>query len=192
MFKTRFPLILASQSPRRKEILQAVIDSFTVQSADVDEQSDENIPEKLVVELAKQKARAVFAKHQGTIVIGADTVVSIDAQILGKPKDESEALSMLKHLSGKTHTVYTGVCVCYESNEQSFFEATKVTMGHFDEDTLSSYIQTGEPMDKAGAYGIQGIGGFLVERIEGDYLNVVGLPLHTLVRRMKEQNLLWI
>ena len=172
-------LILASQSPRRRELLKLITSEFQAVCADVDETLPQNIsPQEAVLYLSKIKAQP-FRNNEDT-VIGADTVVCIDGKILGKPQDIDEARAMLNLLSGKTHQVFTGVTVLKGEKECSFFVQTDVTFFALSENEIERYLQTGEPMDKAGAYGIQGYGALLVEKINGDYFNVVGLPVSKL------------
>lgn len=174
-------MILASKSPRRQELLKYITEDFVVKSADVDETLPENItPEDAVKYLSKIKA--VPLKSSDDIVIGADTVVACDGKILGKPKDKNDAKAMLKILSGREHMVYTGVSVIYGDKTETFCAGTKVKFFDLTDEEIDNYISTGEPMDKAGAYGIQGYGSLLVEGIEGDYFNVVGLPISKLNR----------
>ncbi len=171
-------IILASNSPRRKELLEQVGIDFEVKAASVDEITSQTLPQKVVEELSYIKARAVVQNNPGRIILAADTVVAFDGQILGKPKDEEDALRMLQSLSGRSHYVYTGVTLIDEDNTcTTFHECTEVKMYENNDDLLRRYIATGEPMDKAGAYGIQGKGAILVEKINGDYNNVVGLPV---------------
>lgn len=179
-------IILASNSPRRRELLsQAGID-FEVIPADIEEVICDEAPDKVVMSLSKQKALWVAENNPGRIVIGADTIVAYDGEILGKPVDENEALDMLSMLSGRTHKVYTGVTIVRPGKDgfetETFAEETEVVMYQNDRQTLLEYIATGEPMDKAGAYGIQGRGAVLVKEIKGDYNNVVGLPLARVYR----------
>lgn len=182
-------IILASNSPRRRELLaQAGID-FEVIPADIDEVVESDSPAEVVMSLSKQKALWVADQNPYRTVIGADTVVAYDGEILGKPKDEQEALDMLSMLSGRTHKVYTGVTIVRDSategrDVETFAVETSVTMYENDRQTLLEYIATKEPMDKAGAYGIQGKGALLVKEIKGDYFNVVGLPIAELCRRL--------
>ncbi len=174
-------MILASQSPRRRELLQYITKDFEVRVSDADETLPDGItPDGAVVMLSQIKARP-FAQA-GDTVIGADTVVAIDGEILGKPADKADAARMLRRLSGKTHSVFTGVTVIKNGAEHSFCSETKVTFYPLSDAEINRYIATGEPMDKAGAYGIQGYGSLLVERIDGDYFNVVGLPVSRLNR----------
>ena len=178
-------IILASQSPRRKELLgQMGLKGFRIISPDVDETVEENLsPAQLVEELSLRKARAVAAEaDEDDLIIAADTVVSLDGGILGKPSDEREAFAMLSALSGNRHRVYTGVTVLKGNRAVTSHEETIVTFRELDGEEIMDYIETGEPMDKAGAYGIQGLGALLVSGIEGDYFNVMGLPVFRLGR----------
>lgn len=181
-------IILASNSPRRKELLtQAGID-FEVFPADIDENSAESEPDKLVRDLSRQKALWVSRRFPGRAVLAADTVVAFENNILGKPESEKAAFNMLKMLSGREHFVYTGVCVVYpDGSVDSFCEATGVTFFELSAEEIRAYIKTGEPMDKAGAYGIQGKGAVLVESIRGDYYTVMGLPLAKVSRLLKSK-----
>lgn len=172
-------IILASKSPRRKELLSLITTDFIIKTADVDESLPENIsPAEAVKYLSKIKAEPF--KNSEDIIIGADTVVAIDGKILGKPRDKDDAFNMLKSLSGKTHSVFTGVTVIKPESEKTISVETKVKFFPLTDKEIFDYIETNEPMDKAGAYGIQGKGSLLVEGIEGDYFNVVGLPISTL------------
>ena len=212
--KQNVVLILASGSPRRKELLQQAGLEFEVVVSDIEEKITKNKPEEVVLELSEQKCRAVSdefirktpksifdmidIKTGGILIIGADTVVSMDKMILGKPEDSKEAFSMLMKLSGRYHEVYTGVsCKVLQYNEFteglietdsfSFYSETRVNMYPFNEYEALDYIATGEPMDKAGSYGIQGIGERLVESINGDYNNVVGFPLSRFMKELSER-----
>ena len=178
-------IILASQSPRRKELLgQMGLKGFQIISPDVDETVEENLsPSQLVEELSLRKARAVAREaDEDDLIIAADTVVALDGGILGKPADEREAFAMLSALSGNRHRVYTGVTVLRGSWVVTGYEETIVTFRELEPEEIMDYIETGEPMDKAGAYGIQGLGALLVSGIEGDYFNVMGLPVYRLGR----------
>lgn len=183
-------LILASGSPRRKELLEQVGATFEILPAKGEEVITSSSPAQVVMELSAQKAEEVAGRYQeelgkndavSTVILGADTVVAYENNILGKPKDKEDAVKMLQMLSGNTHSVYTGVtlvlCKNGKQEKQSFFAETKVTMYSMTEEQIRAYVETGEPMDKAGAYGIQGKGAVLVEKIVGDYNNVVGLPV---------------
>ena len=176
-------IILASASPRRQEILKNIGLKFEILVSDADESKiDKNaVPVSIYVqELAMLKALAVAEKlkNKDALIISADTVVYLDGKILGKPKDESDAKNMLKALSGKCHSVFTGVCVMDAKTLKSVCanEETKVYFKELSEERIDDYVRTKEPMDKAGAYAVQGLGGMLVEKTEGDFLNVIGLP----------------
>ncbi|MCM1115279.1 MAG: Maf family protein [Clostridium sp.] len=172
-------IILASKSPRRKELLSIITTDFEIKSADVDETIDKDMtPNKAVEYLSRIKAEP-FNNGVDT-VIGADTVVAVDNQILGKPVDRQDAFNMLKRLSGRYHSVFTGVTVIKPDSIKTFSVETKVKFYALSDADIHAYIAAGECDDKAGAYGIQGKGSLLVERIEGDYFNVVGLPISTL------------
>lgn len=177
--------ILASASPRRKELLQKAGYTFEIVVSDADESLPAGItPEKAVQLNAARKAQAVAETNPGAVVLGCDTVVAIDGEILGKPGDEAEAKRMLRRLSGNTHTVYSGVCITDGKKETVFAVATDVTFYALSARTIDAYVATKEPMDKAGAYGIQGLGCVLVKEISGDYSNVVGLPLSESARAL--------
>ncbi|MDY5558200.1 MAG: Maf family protein [Candidatus Heritagella sp.] len=180
-------IILASSSPRRSELLTRAGVDFRVLTCETDESFPEKMaPQDVVKILAVRKNRAVQEKVPHAAILSADTVVAMHACILGKPRDQQEAAEMLTLLSGKTHSVYTGVCVFDGKNEHTFFEKTQVTFWPLTEKEIDSYIRTGEPMDKAGAYGIQGKGSLLVQKIHGDYDTVVGLPLSRTMRLLRE------
>ena len=183
-------IILASKSPRRKEIMSLVGLEFSVQVSDVEEIVPEGCPiEKESEYLSGLKAEAVFREHEDAIVIGSDTLVAIDGDVLGKPKTVEGAKAMLRRLSGRTHTVFTGVTVFWKENgetrKDSFTSRTEVTFYELDDGEIDRYVATGEPMDKAGAYGIQGFGARLVKGIEGDYFTVMGLPIAEVLRRIE-------
>lgn len=188
-------MILASQSPRRRELLADAGFELTVVPADIDEtRLPEEKPVDLVLRLAKQKAEAVRATlgeaPSDELLVAADTIVWMGDEALGKPTDALDAVAMLRELSGRTHHVSTGVCALRLSPEgraiarTSFVETTDVTFWELTEAEIAAYVDTGEPQDKAGAYGIQGAGRLLVKSIEGDYSNVVGLPIARLVREL--------
>lgn len=180
-------VILASASPRRKELLGYIVPRFAVIPADVDETLSDNISaEKSAEFLAVKKAEHISAQYPESVVIGSDTVVIVDGEILGKPADEADAYRMLKKLSGKTHTVVTGVCISQGEKKKSFSEATRVEFYPLSEEEIHAYIATGDPMDKAGAYGIQGEGCVLIKGIEGDFFTVMGLPAARLKRELAE------
>jgi septum formation protein len=193
-------LILASASPRRQELLRNAGIQFIVQPADVPESPLDGEPAKNCAErLAREKALAVFAQRPDTWVLGADTVVFVDGQILGKPRDAADAFRMLRLLSGRVHQVITGVCLigtekrtakreAMLSFEDIRSETTLVTMEHLADQEIHAYVATGEPMDKAGAYAIQGRASCWISRIEGDYFNVVGLPVSRVFQMLREHS----
>lgn len=180
------PVILASGSPRRKELLTQAGFSFTVCPAKGDERTTKTLPCDIVCELSHQKALEIAQTLKNTCyVIGADTIVAFENRILGKPKDSADAVRMISMLQGNTHQVYTGVTlieVCEDGTfrEKTFYEETNVHVCPMSEDEIADYVATGEPLDKAGAYGIQGAFSTYVSGIEGDYFNVVGLPVSRL------------
>ena len=178
-------LILASNSPRRKELLETAGLSFEICVKDVDETvPDGTAPIEAAKMTAAKKALATAESHKNDIVIGADTIVVANGKILGKPKDEVDAKSMLRMLSGIEHEVITGVCIIRNGKPEAFAQISKVKFYDLTDEEISAYVATKEPMDKAGAYGIQGLGCRLVERIEGDYFNIVGLPVAEVCRRL--------
>jgi len=173
-------IILASQSPRRRHLLERAGLRFTVIPSEFDEAAvSASTPDDYVRILAEEKARDIGRKHPDAWVIAADTVVVVDGRILGKPASTPQARDMLRRLSGRTHQVLTGYCICQVSGARMFADTvrTDVLFKTLSEEEIEWYIQTGEPFDKAGAYAIQGIGTFLVKRINGSYTNVVGLPV---------------
>lgn len=196
-------IILASGSPRRKELLSQIGLSFTVRVSEADEHIEETKPEKLVCILSERKALAVWdelteEEKKESILIGADTVVAVDDRILGKPADETEAFQTIKLLQGRSHQVYTGVTILWQGGLQplwegtstcsiqkkQFFEKTDVLVYPMSEDEITAYVKTGEPLDKAGAYGIQGSFAAYIQGINGDYSNVVGLPVGRLYHEL--------
>jgi nucleoside triphosphate pyrophosphatase len=171
-------IVLASASPRRQELLRNAGISFEVQAADILETPRPGeAPRRLAERLAQEKARAVFRERSSELVLGADTIVVVDEQSLGKPRDAGDAERMLRLLSGRTHRVITGVCLMGPGFVDVRSETTLVNMGVISHEDISSYVVSGEPMDKAGAYAIQGLASRWISRIEGDYFNVVGLPV---------------
>ena len=173
-------IILASGSPRRKELLQKLGFNFKTYPSEADESVEEGTPpETAVTELALRKALWVKERVGETesVILAADTLVFLDSRLLGKPADEADAFDMLKRLSGRVHEVYTGIAVLCGDETIVDFEKTRVFFRDMDDSEIHAYIATGDPMDKAGAYGIQEKGGVFVERVEGDYFNVLGLPL---------------
>lgn len=175
-------VVLASQSPRRRELLALIGIPHDVRPADLDESllPGERPPEH-AERLAREKALAVAAAHPDAVVIGADTIVVLDGEILGKPRDRSEAEHTLGRLAGRTHTVHTAVAVVRGGRVESGVESVEVTFRPLSAERIAAYVATGEPMDKAGAYGIQGYGAVIVERVHGDYFAVMGLALGRLV-----------
>ena len=180
-------LILASSSPRRRELLSLITADFTVIPAHGEEKADKTLqPHLLVQQLAEQKAAEVASAHPDDIVIGADTLVFMDAEIMGKPADTADAKRMLTLLSANTHTVVTAVAIAQNGTvTRVFAEETRVEFFPLTDEEIAAYIATGEPMDKAGAYGIQDKGALLVKGIIGDYYNVMGLPAGRLYRELK-------
>ena len=175
---SRRTIVLASRSPRRSELLAAAGISFEVLAADIDETPHTNeAPEAYVERLAIEQASAVLALRPGTTVIGADTTVVIDGQILGKPADAQDATDMLRLLQGRPHDVFTGVAVASASGVLAAVAHTRVWFGVMTDEDISWYVASGQPMDKAGAYGIQGLASRFIDRIDGSYTNVVGLPV---------------
>src|SRR5664279_2776513 len=179
-------LILASNSPRRAELLRNAGISFTVDPAHIPEQPRTGEPPlQYVQRLARDKARVVFSRHPDNVVLGADTVVVVDEHLLEKPRDAADAARMLRLLSGRAHQVITGVCLVAKDYEQTEAEITEVRFSTLSESEITGYVETGEPMDKAGAYAIQGMASRWVERIDGCYFNVVGLPVPRVFRMMQ-------
>lgn len=181
-------IILASSSPRRKELLELIGISFTIHPSQVIEEVDEDLlPEQVVEQLALIKAKDVSSNYEEGIIIGADTIVVLDDEILGKPQNMDDAFQMLKRLQGRNHKVYSGVAIINVKSDQSLtsHQMTHVYMNSLTDEEIRLYIDTKEPLDKAGSYGIQGIGSLFIEKIEGDYFNVVGLPLSLLVQLLR-------
>lgn len=177
------PLVLASQSPRRAQLLEMLGLTFDVVPAEIDESLERGEPPSIHVErLAREKAEAVAALRPDALVIGSDTIVVVDGEILGKPKGRDEAIEMLLRLQGREHRVETGIAVAApDGRVESSVEGVRVGFRPFDRKTAEDYVSTGEPLDKAGAYGIQGYGATLVDLIEGDFFAVMGLPLARMV-----------
>jgi septum formation protein len=179
-------VILASASPRRRELLTLVGIEHEVRPADVDEsQLAGETPVAHAERLARAKAHTVAEHEPGAVVIAADTIVVVDGDVLGKPRDGRDAHAMLRRLSGRTHTVLTAIAVARESRTESAVESVDVTFRPLSDEEIDAYIATGEPMDKAGAYGIQGYGATIVERVDGDYFSVMGLGLRRLVELLE-------
>lgn len=178
-------IILASASPRRKELLKELVKDFEIIPAAGEERADLTAPpEQIVCELASGKCAEVFGKEPDCVVIGCDTIVYFEGRVLGKPKTREEAEKTLKELSGKTHSVYTGVCVRSAAKILSGYERTEVTFNRLSDEFIKSYVEGGSPMDKAGCYGIQD--GGVVESYNGSYTNVVGLPVELVEKMLKE------
>lgn len=217
--KTMKKIILASASPRRRELLTQIGLEFTVMPSDIEENPVSTLPQDVVIELSKEKARDVWGRLKqydrgdGTdggsvteeagkmtdldnrLVLSADTVVSIEGEILGKPKDEADAVRMLSLLTGKEHQVYTGITMIWidekgKEEEYSFYVCTSVVMYRMSKADIAAYVYSGEPMDKAGAYGVQGKAAAYIKAIRGEYSNVVGLPVGRLYQEMKAWDLL--
>ena len=186
---SNYNVILASASPRRQELLKNIFDKFEIIPADVDETVSENIAVEIRPEkIAKKKALCVAKEHPDSLVIGCDTAVIADGIMLGKPKDENDAVKMLKLLSGRTHKVITGNCLVLGGEIKSFSVVTEVEFYSLTDDDIAAYIATDDWRDKAGAYGIQGKAGLFVKQIKGDYNNVVGLPCAELNLQLKSLN----
>lgn len=184
-------LILASASPRRSELLRKARMVFRVEPAHVpEERATGEDPKGYATRLARDKARAIAPKYPNDFVLGADTIVIAGSQVLEKPADEADAARMIRLLAGRTHEVTTGVCLCGPNIDLVEAETTRVTVAAMSEEEISEYIHTGEPMDKAGAYGIQGMFSRWVTGIEGDYFNVVGLPIARVYRMTRQACLL--
>jgi len=180
-------VILASASPRRRKLLDLVGIAYDVEPADIDETYGDGEEAAAHAErLAREKGATIAARNPDAVVIAADTIVVIDGLVLGKPRDEADAARMLSMLGGQTHVVLTAVAVMYRGHVRSGVESVLVTFRALDRERIGAYIATSEPMDKAGAYGIQGFGATLVERIDGDYFAVMGLPLARMVDLLQE------
>jgi septum formation protein len=180
-------LILASGSPRRQELLKQINIPFTIRKPEVNETQVRTLdPEEKVMQLAMLKNEHTLRKNPDEVMLSADTIVSYQNQIFGKPRNRQEAFRMLSLLSGTVHNVYTGVVLRSEKKEVNFVEKTEVTFWPLTEQEMEWYISTGEPYDKAGAYGIQGLGSIFVKSIKGDYFNVVGLPISRAGRELRQ------
>ncbi len=175
-------IILASKSPRRKELLSLICDSFEIMPADIDETVPDGISTACSAEYtAKRKADAI---EEDGVIIACDTVVIIDGEILGKPSDRQNGFDMLRKLSGREHSVISGVALRYKNASLSFSQESKVKFLPLSDEEINDYLDSGEPFDKAGGYGIQGIGGVLIESFEGDFFNIVGLPVARLRKEL--------
>lgn len=180
--------ILASGSPRRRELLCMLGLEFEIITADIDETMDDTLSvEEAVAEVCRRKAEAVGEKHPGRLIVSADTIVTVDGKVLGKPHSEEEARAMLQSLSGRSHTVMTAFCLYRDGSAETHVEKTDVRFKPLSCEEINAYIATGSPMDKAGAYGIQDGAAVFVEALQGDYYNVMGLPLCALVKCLRRQ-----
>ena len=180
-------LILASASPRRSELLAVLVPQFEVVPSGADETIDGTpSPTGRVMQLAQRKAQDVFSTHPRDVVVGADTLVFLDGAPLGKPKDREDAAAMLRSLSGRVHEVVTGVCVLWPGGSRIFSETSRVEFLPLSEETIDRYIRSGEPMDKAGGYAIQGLAAEFVKKLDGNLSNVVGLPIPPLAGALKQ------
>ncbi len=178
-------IILASSSPRRKELLEQAEIPFDICIKNIDETVPEGLsPAQGAEYTAQKKAKAITPFDENTVVLGADTVVVLEGQIIGKPKDKQDAIRMLTLLSGKEHKVITGVCLIKGKKVKTFHSISRVKFYELTEEQIKRYVASGEPTDKAGAYGIQGKGSVLIEEIHGDYFNIVGLPIARVVREI--------
>ena len=188
----KMTLVLASASPRRQELLRQIGCDFRVVVSDAQELSESGMaPERMAVENARRKAEDVAMREGGTVpVLGADTVVAVDGIILGKPKDEADAARMLRLLSGRRHFVYTGIAFAYRGEIYEHVEETTVWMDELSDEEIVAYIATGEPMDKSGAYAVQGRAAKFIPRVEGSFSNVVGLPLHAVMKLAQKAGVL--
>lgn len=184
-------MILASNSPRRKQLLEMLGFDFSVIVSKVEEIIDPSLnEEELVMDLAYQKAVDIFRTHKDDVVLGFDTLVYIDGETLGKPKDEHDAARMLELLSGKTHRVVTGCAIITKKMSKSFYVASDVTFYPMAKEEIEEYIATREPFDKAGAYAVQGLGSKFIKSIHGDYFTVMGLPVSRVYHELKSMGLL--
>lgn len=194
--KQNMKVILASNSPRRSEIMKLMGLEFDVIVSNVEESTEENDPGNIVCDLALQKAEAVskLVKEDTVTIIGADTIVVADGRIIGKPRNEENAKEWLRLLSGREHNVYTGVAIVTKSNNRvehrNFVTKSSISFQTMTEQEIADYVGTGEPMDKAGGYAIQGIGGRYIKGIKGDYFSTVGLPMNELYNKLKELNVI--
>ena len=187
---TSVEVILASQSPRRRELLTLVGIAHVVSPADIDESvMPDELPVPHCERLARAKAHVLAERHPDAVVIAADTIVVLDGAILGKPRDAADARATIARLSGRTHTVFTAMAVARGGRTESAVEEVAVTFRVLSAEAIAEYVATGEPMDKAGAYGIQGYGATIVERIDGDYFSVMGLGLRRLVSLLERVGL---
>lgn len=181
-------LVLASTSPRRKELLQKLNIPFITFSPNVNESINLDLsPQDIVMTLSLRKANSALNTYPNSVIIGSDTIVVSGGKVLGKPDNEEDAKQMLKQLSGQVHSVYTGVTIIDRTECISFFEKADVEFWTLEDTEIEQYVESGEPLDKAGAYGIQGIGALLVKSIQGDYYSIVGLPISRLARSLRRK-----
>lgn len=181
-------IILASASPRRRELLKRIVSQFDVVVSEYAEEETSLDAKGTVTLFAREKAREVFSRFPNSAVIGADTVVSLDGTVLGKPQDKEDAKRMLRRMSGRTHEVMTGVTLIVDGRERSFVSVSRVTFLPLSEEVISAYVESGLPLDKAGAYGIQD-GYPLVKEYEGSYTNIVGFPVEDVRTLLQEEKL---
>ena len=182
-------VILASQSPRRRELLALIGIAHEVMPADIDETvGADELPVPHCERLAREKAHTLAVRHPDAVVIAADTIVVLDGEILGKPLDAADARAIIRRLAGRDHTVHTAIAVARGGRTESAVESVVVTFRALTDEEIADYVATGEPMDKAGAYGIQGWGATIVERVNGDYFSVMGLGLRRLVELLERLN----
>ena len=182
--------ILASQSPRRRELLSMLGLTFDIITADIDETMDAALPvDQAVAQVCRRKAEAVAKLHPDRLIVSADTIVVVEGKVLGKPHSEQEAAAMLRSLSGRSHTVMTAFCVWQKGEAETHVEKTDLTFKPLSDEEIAAYIATGSPMDKAGAYGIQDGAAIFVEGLQGDYYNVMGLPLCALTKCLRRRGI---
>ncbi len=178
--------ILASKSPRRHELLEFLLENFSIEASDIEEIIDDSLTnEEVVMDLALQKAQDISNNNKDSYVLGFDTLVILDGKPLGKPKDTSEAYEMLSALRGRTHRVLTGCAIVMNDYKDTFYEFADVTFSDISDEEIYRYIETKEPMDKAGSYGIQKHGAKFVTKVNGDFYTVMGMPIHKLYERLK-------
>lgn len=180
-------IILASQSPRRKELLKLLDIDFTIKASDICEDLKEGLTnEELVMDLAFQKAEVILQENSDSVVLGFDTLVILDGEPLGKPKDRNDGFTMLRSLSGKKHRVLTGCAIITKSSKDVFYDYADVFFNDMTDNEINEYLDTDEPFDKAGAYGIQGYGARYIKKVEGDYYSVMGMPLQKLYNKFRD------
>ncbi|MDJ0767013.1 MAG: Maf family protein [Myxococcota bacterium] len=180
-------IVLASSSPRRHQLLDMLNIEHVIDPAEIDERPQDNeSPESLALRLARNKAATVASRHPGRLVLGADTLVVLRTEILGKPTSQENAIEMLEKMAGQKHEVVTAVALATDDKVSDRIDVTSVWFRPLDEDTIKAYVATGEPLDKAGSYGVQGYGAMLVDRIEGDFFSVMGLPVRLVGELLEE------